>query len=54
MHRHTLSPVKQMHHHGSGRQLCDGEEELMVPLAIEVIVPVIEVGPPGVVVRIDA
>lgn len=43
-----------MDHHDSGGKLSDGEEQLMVPLTKEVVIPVVEVRPPGVVVWVDA
>jgi len=42
--------VRQMNDPGGGYQLGDGKEQLMVPLGIKVIVPVINVNPPRIIV----
>ena len=45
-----VDQVKDQHRRD---HLGDGEEELVPPLAVEVVVVVVEVRPPGVVVRVD-
>lgn len=42
-------PVRQMNDPGGGYQLGDGKEQLMVPLGVEVVVPVININPPRVI-----
>ena len=37
----------------AGQDLSHGKEELMIPLEVKVIVPVIEVTPPSVVMGVD-
>lgn len=49
---HSL--IHQVGDSDGGDEFSDGEEELVVPLAVEVIVPVVEVGPPGIVMGVDA
>lgn len=42
--------VRERHHPGGGYQLGDGEEQLMIPLRVEVVVPIINVNPPRVII----
>jgi len=42
--------ICQMNDPAGRYQLGNGEEQLMVPLGVEIVVPVVDVDPPGVVV----
>lgn len=45
--------VHHVHDADGGDHLGDGEEQLVPDLLVVVVVEVVEVGPPGVVVRVD-
>lgn len=47
---HGILVVRQSDDPEGGYQLGDGEEELMVPLGVKLVVPVIDVDPPSVIV----